>query len=134
MIYQLIHNDPPIQNKKKRRCATAIFAFYVVLRGFEPRLREPKSPVLPLYYRTIPSINHASSVAVKKNREFVAPYILLPRNESNTRQKNQNLLYYHYTTGQSQAYLRASYLSIAMQSYNAFSLFPKYLTFFLKIF
>ncbi len=39
-------------NKKRRFTAS----FFVGLPGFEPRQTEPKSVVLPLYYRPIPII------------------------------------------------------------------------------
>ena len=42
-----------IGDKTKKHRNFCFDAFCVVPRGFEPRLREPKSPVLPLYYGTI---------------------------------------------------------------------------------
>ena len=84
----LLHFSFLIKKKKHRK---EFRCFSVVPRGFEPRLREPKSPVLPLYYGTILLLIVTLFGLLSK----------LPRNESNTRQKNQNLLYYHYTTGQS---------------------------------
>lgn len=45
-----------IQRPYKQKAAISIDTYYgfrVVLRGFEPRLREPKTLVLPLHHRTI---------------------------------------------------------------------------------
>ena len=60
-----------LSNKKsvKRLIINRLTLYYVVLRGLEPRLREPKTLVLPLHHRTNMS-NHTVMIAGAKVVDF----------------------------------------------------------------
>lgn len=60
-----------LSNKKsvKRLIINSLTLYYVVLRGLEPRLREPKTLVLPLHHRTNMS-NHTVMIAGAKVVDF----------------------------------------------------------------
>ena len=56
-----------LSNKKsvKRLIINCLTLYYVVLRGLEPRLREPKTLVLPLHHRTNMAIVQMAIAAAK---------------------------------------------------------------------
>lgn len=60
-----------LSNKKsvKLLIINSLTLYYVVLRGLEPRLREPKTLVLPLHHRTNMS-NHTVTIAGAKVVDF----------------------------------------------------------------
>ena len=60
-----------LSNKKsvKRLIINSLTLYYVVLRGLEPRLREPKTLVLPLHHRTNMS-NYTVTIAGAKVVDF----------------------------------------------------------------
>ena len=62
-----------LSNKKsvKRLIINSLTLYYVVLRGLEPRLREPKTLVLPLHHRTNMS-NHTVTIAGAKVVDFLS--------------------------------------------------------------
>ena len=51
--YKCIYGHTEAYKQKAAISIDTYCGFRVVLRGFEPRLREPKTLVLPLHHRTI---------------------------------------------------------------------------------